>query len=447
MRVLFDDSLRLMAETVARTAGREALTTGVVLRDVTGQLAFFSSTHRDGAAKTQLTQVLRDVLGVYARPDRVLAGPDDAGALATLHDASASEVRVGEFVVRVIDRRVVGADWLRRPAPAASPPRRFVFASIKGGVGRSTALSVAAAHLASRGMRVLAVDLDLEAPGLGALLLDDDTRPSLGMLDALVENGLAPLDQEFLREMIGPSSLGGGKIDVVPAFGARSLAQPSEILAKLARAYTEDLRPDGGVATILDQVREVVDLLATNGRYEAIFVDARAGLHETTASAVLGLGAEVLLFGLDERQTLQGYKALLGHLGRFVPASGPLPEWVERLSMIHSKAPSDASSRADFAMRWRELVLDGWRANRGARVPTAEASARAEWQDDLSDEEVLPLDWSILQPLEILHDARYLGFDPLSRRDLLEESLYRTTFGTFLKLIDAAVMAEPHHES
>lgn len=442
MRVLFDDSLPQLVEAIVRTVGPGAFANGVVLRDVTGQLAFFSGVPLDDVAKRQLTEALRDALGSYARTDRLLAVPSDPGATVTLQDSSASDTRVGEHVVRVVDRRIAGADWLRQPAPAALPPRRFVFASLKGGVGRSTALCVAAAHLASRGMRVLALDLDLEAPGLGALLLDDGTRPALGVLDALVENGLEPLNEAFLRDMIGPSSLGrGGKIDVVPAFGTRSLTHPQDILAKLARAYAEDLRPDGRVATILDQVRELVDQLAGLERYDAIFVDARAGLHETTASAVLGLGAEVLFFGLDERQTFQGYAALLGHLRRFVPPRGSPPEWVERLSMIHAKAPSDAASREDFATRWRELVLESWRAPQPVALPISPGSAKPEWQDNLSDEEVLPLDWPILRPLEILHDGRYLGFDPLTRRDLSEEALYRTTFGSLVKFIDAAILS------
>ena len=110
--------------------------------------------------------------------------------------------------VRLLDRRLVGADWLLAPAKPSPPPPRFVFASIKGGVGRSTALAVAAADLASRGQRVLVIDLDLEAPGLGPMLLDDSTLPEFGTLDALVENGLSGLDNTFLRDLIGPSALG-----------------------------------------------------------------------------------------------------------------------------------------------------------------------------------------------------------------------------------------------
>ncbi|WP_246844050.1 ParA family protein, partial [Hydrocoleum sp. CS-953] len=45
-------------------------------------------------------------------------------------------------------------------------PRTVTFYSFKGGVGRTTALTHVASILAMRGRKVVAVDLDLEAPGL-----------------------------------------------------------------------------------------------------------------------------------------------------------------------------------------------------------------------------------------------------------------------------------------
>lgn len=42
----------------------------------------------------------------------------------------------------------------------------FTFYSFKGGVGRSMAMANVADILARRGLRVLAIDFDLEAPGL-----------------------------------------------------------------------------------------------------------------------------------------------------------------------------------------------------------------------------------------------------------------------------------------
>jgi len=49
------------------------------------------------------------------------------------------------------------------------PPIVTTFYSLRGGVGRSTALAYTAHLLAARGKKVICVDLDLEAPGLAAL--------------------------------------------------------------------------------------------------------------------------------------------------------------------------------------------------------------------------------------------------------------------------------------
>jgi hypothetical protein len=445
-KVFFDDSLPRLVEMVAAELGEEALAAGVVLRDATGRLAFFAGAALEDDAAKRLAARLLETLRPYARTDRVLATPSDFGAKEILEDPSALRCRVGQRTVRLVDRRLVGADWLRTPAVAAPPPPRFVFASLKGGVGRSTALSVAAAHLAAQGGRVLAVDLDLEAPGLGAFLLTRDTLPEFGALDALVENNLHDLDDGFFTDLVGPSSLAvrGGRIDVIPAFGRRSLEHPADILGKLARAYAEDIRADGSVATILDQVRELIDRFARAGSYDAILVDARAGLHETTASAVLGLGAEVLLFGLHEEQTFQGYSALLAHLARLVPPGVPVPEWVDRLTPVHAKAPADTAARAEFDQRWQALVRDyGPLATAKAasrEVPVPEGFYKVPWNEQVPDEEVLPPEWSLLTPIAVLRDDRFDRFDPFRRRDLLAEEVYRSTFGAILKLIEDTVL-------
>lgn len=439
--VRFDDSLPILVDVVRAQLGHVALLDGTVLRDAVGCLSFFAGHPLDQAAVDALSEALRSSLGAYARPDRVVAGSSDYGAMAVLSDASAFRVSVDGQMVRVVDRRLVGADWLRAPAATAPPPLRFVFASLKGGVGRTTALSVVAAHLASLGRRVLAIDLDLEAPGLGAMLLPGDTLPEFGMIDALVENGLSGLDAEFYADLVGPSELAtrGGRIDVVPAFGRRSVKNPADVLGKIARAYGEDIRPDGTVSTFLDQVRAIVDHLADPERYDAILVDARAGLHETTASAVLGLGAEVLLFGLDEPQTFQGYAAMLSHLARVSPSAGELPEWATRVSMVQGKAPVDADARLDFARRCRELFADVGLGPSPA-LPHVDLeplgfSDDVQWDDELPDEIVLPVEWMLPDPVAVLYDAAFQRFDPLNRRDLLSKSVYRTTFGELLDRI------------
>jgi hypothetical protein len=440
MNIRFDDSLPAMAKVLIEELGTTALEAGMAVRDTSGRLAFFAAEALEPQRLGHIAQRLAETLGPYARSDRVLANASDPGAARILNEAGFLTLEVCGAQVRLLDRRLVGADWLRRPLPIAPSPPRFVFASLKGGVGRSTALAVAAAALAAKGRRVLAIDLDMEAPGLGAMLLDEGTVPEFGIVDALVENGFAPLDDTFLADLIGPSALADrhGRIDVLPAFGRRSLNHPGDVLAKLARAYADDLRADGSPATLLDQVRELVDRLADARRYDAILVDARAGLHETTASAILGLGAHVFLFGLDEPQTFQGYEFLLAHLARLATPEGA-SGWLERLTMVQGRAPHDGDLRSGFADRCRSM-FEGAGLTRNIGLPVevqlpAEPFHDVPWDDTspLTDDELLPWDdLSMRQPLAILDDPRYRNFAPAIRRDLLQDAVYRSTFGTFV---------------
>jgi len=444
MTVRFDDSLEILTDVIVKELGENALTTGVALRDVSGRLSFFTEADLNEERIKLISKHIRSKLGSYARTDRVLAGLNDVGVNSVLADNAVLAIKVGRYRVRLLDRRLVGADWLRAPAVVAPPPPRFVFASLKGGVGRSTALSVAAADLASHGKRVLAIDLDMEAPGLGAMLLDAGTVPEFGVIDALVENGMTPLDDQFFTDLVGPSSLANrvGRIDVIPAFGRRSIDNPADVLAKIARAYTEDVGPDGRVATILDQIRELVDHFAQPARYDAILIDGRAGLHETTASSILGLGAEVLLFGVDEPQTFLGYSVLLTHLARFLHPKDLRPEWLERITMVHGKAPSDPDERAAFVDRCQKLFMDsGLRPPTQAGLPDialpAEPFNNVPWDDEVRDEDVLGNDKSDYpEPVAILDDGRFRQFDPVKHRDLITEELYRSSFGQFLDRIN-----------
>lgn len=446
MKIRFDDSLPKFVAVLVEQLGQAKLSSGMILRDSTGRLAFFASDELDQATIEALSKRLREELGPYARPDRVVAEPTDYGAEQVLSDTSALPMVREGYRFRLLDRRLVGADWLRTPVPAASPPPRLVFASLKGGVGRSTALAVAAANLASHGLRLLVIDLDMEAPGLGPMLLDEGTLPDFGLLDALVENGLSGLDDRFLADLVGPSALAGGlgRIDVIPVLGRRSLNNPADVLAKIARAYTEDVDSQGAVATILDQIRSLVGSFSDPSRYDAILVDSRAGLHETTASALIGLGAQVFLFGLDEPQTLQGFKILLSHLAQFVDPNGPAPEWLARLTLVQGKAPTETERRLAFSQRCRTLVAETGLGPRQITVSQVLAPGGPfgdiPWDDEVPDEEVLPdEDWGLGDPVAVLDDARFRGFDPLTRRDLLAEQVYRASFGQLLEQVHACL--------
>jgi MinD-like ATPase involved in chromosome partitioning or flagellar assembly len=330
---------------------------------------------------------------------------------------------------------MVGADWLQRPWPSEGDPVRIVFASLKGGVGRSTALCVLAAHFASRGLRVLAIDMDLEAPGLGNMLLSDDTLPEFGLLDYLVENGLSQVSDEFLVDLVAPSWLGGGRgrVDVMPVVGRRSLESPENVLSKIARAYLAIAGSSIGSDSLATQMRTLLSRVASPRKYDAVLIDARSGLHETTASALLGLGAEIFLFGTDQPQTFAAFKLLFSHLG-MLPSSG---DFRDGLRVVRSRTDLASIDSRGFGEEVNSLVEQYF-----SRAPTEfrpDLSSMTDtfdvhWDDSLPDEEIETPDLSDEVPiLSIRDDSQFRHFDPQNNRSILDEKIYMPAFGEFVE--------------
>jgi MinD-like ATPase involved in chromosome partitioning or flagellar assembly len=90
-------------------------------------------------------------------------------------------------------------DYGTLPSPVIS-----TFYSLRGGVGRSTALAHAARIIAEQGLTVLCVDMDLEAPGLASLFdVEDQVTEGMGVVPLLaaaeVSGEISDLDEHVLR--------------------------------------------------------------------------------------------------------------------------------------------------------------------------------------------------------------------------------------------------------
>ena len=340
--------------------------------------------------------------------------------------------------ISVIDHRLAGADWLLPPAPPEEGPKRFVFASIKGGVGRTTALAVAAVNAASKGEKVLVVDLDLEAPGIGSILLAENELPKYGMLDAYIEHDMGNISSDFYFELFSPSSFGGGRglIDVAPALGKTSLGYPQNVLAKLSRAYIESETDSGEILSFTQKTHLIIHALSLNKTYDKILIDARAGLNESTAAALLGLGANIFFFGEDTPQTFSGYRYLLSHLARFSRDSQD--DWVARTKIIHAKA----SPTQEAQQRFRDRAFDIFREFIYREIPLDANS--------ISSESIL--EYSIDQQeaphfaIPILRDSNYFEFDPHTASQQLREEVYGHTYEHFLRAFSTSNSTPDHGE-
>lgn len=443
MTTRFDDSLPRLCEFVSNEFGTGILSRSAILRDAGGRLSIVLPERVNEPELERSALALSAAIGAYARQDSVIVDAEYPGAQRLLNEAGQRPpTTVGRFAIQLLDRRIVGSDWLRSPTDAFGKTPRIVFASLKGGVGRSTALCVVAAHLSRKGRRVLAIDFDLEAPGIGSMILDENELPEFGMLDYLVEAGLSNVDDQFITELTGDSFLGAGgaRVSVVPAIGRRTLEHPENALAKIARAYLDAPQENGSPKTITDQLSDLLTRYEALGAYDVVLIDGRSGLHETTASLILGIGAEVLLFGLDQPQTYQGYRLLMGQLSQYrVSASD---DWRERISFVHAKAEDAVDAREEVASKFLDL-LTSLTSPRNFEIPPNEKLTENDfdltWQDTTDTPEVDLLEGQVLHVLE---DTRYRRFDPVADRKMLDSRSYSSTFGSLLDYIDS-VTIEP----
>lgn len=435
--VFFDDSLLKFVGAIGEHLGDEVLEQGIVLRDSSGRLRFLSnqpSPSQDRRADLEMRIV--GLVGAYARADDLLTFADELDVQSVLNDPEAFPMRDNSRSFRLLDKRIIGSSWLDRPKEGVVGPPRIVFASLKGGVGRSTALAVAASDLSRRNKNVLVIDLDLEAPGIGEILLEGERLPRFGTVDYLVENGLRGVADRYLPDFVGTSGLTsptGGRVDVVPALGRAGIEHPYNILPKLSRALIEDIGPSGDAISLTGKIADMIGRLSGRDPYDVILIDSRAGLSELAAPTMLGLGAAVLLFGTAQRQTIQGYTGLFAALKSLAErdrAAGRRAEWRLSFKAVYAKAGLDETAAA----RYRDDLYDLFAEN----LYDAD-NPQQENDDTLSfdiDDQNAP-HW----PLVVPFNQNFIDFDPVQTPSQLTSGFYEQVYRQFLDGIDSIIQS------
>ena len=402
----------------------------LVVRDAKGRLYLGSSGE---ALPDELPSAIKSSLGAYASDSPLV--PKQVVELLLAEPAVRTVKYSSNGVLSsfsLLDRRVVGSDWLCQSKASVSKPKRLVFGSLKGGVGRSTALAVLAADLARAGKRVLAIDLDLEAPGIGYMFLPespelaDDRRPKYGVLDYLLENSLDGITDEELIDFIGISPFAEGSIDVIPAVGRETDERPSTMIAKLSRALTEDVG-DNGQISVASQISSMIDRFESIATYDAVLIDARAGLSEITAAPLLCINADVMLFGIDQPQTFRGYSYLLSHVSNHLagaPDRAGFESWRRRVHFVHAKARSAAAKRAHFREEIYDLCAEYLYDRDDGSLLAPEVFSPSPSEDGID----IPHD-----TIYIASNSEYEAFDPVGDATQLDPEVYRGPFGDFLE--------------
>lgn len=176
----------------------------------------------------------------------------------------------------------------------AGSGRIITFYSYKGGTGRSMALANVAWILASNGKRVLAVDWDLEAPGLHRyfkpFLLDKNLTSSEGVLDMVLEyatEAITPIEKgagkpvdwflPYANILRYATSLrwkfpAQGRLDFMPA-GKQSPSYGSRMNSFDWRNFYERLGGSAFLDEVVARMRE---------EYDYVLVDSRTGVSDTS---------------------------------------------------------------------------------------------------------------------------------------------------------------------
>jgi hypothetical protein len=271
------------------------------------------------ALASLIEEKLNIAAGAFSTGETWLDSADSTKADKALFETvwNEAEADAAEPKLHVLHRRVSKDSWFAKnaeppwPLIEGSTPPILSFYSYKGGVGRTTALASIAIQLARAGKRVLAIDFDLEAPGLGSIFPPPGgVTPEIGVVDYLMEHPVCgatfPIgDLSYIFDDPAVVGDGGGEIHVVHA-GVVD-ANYLETLARInySRISTGDQPP---LPDLLKQLRTTI-------HPDVVLIDSRAGLHDIGGLALSPLVHRHILFGLDSEQSWRGLQFAVRHLG------------------------------------------------------------------------------------------------------------------------------------
>jgi len=92
--------------------------------------------------------------------------------------------------------------------------------------------------------------------------------------------------------------------------------------------------------------------------YDAVLIDARAGLSELAAGPLLALGATTLVFGVKQNQTFEDFRFLFSYLSRMPHPSEPELDWRRRFRFVHAKADPQDDDQETFKDKLYNVLAD-----------------------------------------------------------------------------------------
>lgn len=201
----------------------------------------------------------------------------------------------------------------------------ITFYSFKGGVGRSMAMAACAYLFAQRGLRTLAIDFDLEAPGLERYFFDDPSqlaqiRASPGLIDLVLAYKRALTNeaeferadfkqwQRFVADVIHATPA-GGSVDLMTAGSREPEARYAEYALAVRSFDWQDFFHNWRGDRFFDWLRR--ELTAVDKGYDVVLVDSRTGVTEMGGVCAYQLASVAVLLCAANYQNLDGVRAIV----------------------------------------------------------------------------------------------------------------------------------------
>jgi hypothetical protein len=249
----------------------------------------------------------------------------------------------------------------------------YTFYSYKGGVGRSMAMAGVADLFAKSGLRVLAIDFDLEAPGLERYFFDGErcrsVRTQPGLLDLILDyraalsNEAAFAQAEFKNwrryctPAIHAASGQGGSVDLMTA-GRREPETAMRDYALAVRSFDwQNFFYNAKGDLFFDWLRR--RLLDRDNGYDVVLVDSRTGVTEMGGVCAYQLADVAVLLCAANYQNLEGTRDVARDFRsesvRALRRGRPL-----EIVAVSARIEAQHAERAAFLGRFRdELGVEG----------------------------------------------------------------------------------------
>ncbi len=326
---IFEQTIKKAVDTINNWPYQNMLQSVTIIRDISGKLSFLLSMPggMEDTKKQSLDNLLRTALkkyyqgNIYCKENR----NND------LVEAMISEIELlrrereadGSIHWYLLERAIAKKAWVEcsnsetavwsyEDAVDGNKPKVVTFYSFKGGMGRTTALAATALSLAKEGKNVLAIDTDIEAPGLASLFFDENSITG-GVVDYILEASVTPEDQRIdmstiLKQVMDPLLLEevSGQIFVIP-----SGVVDEHYLQKLARIDYQDAIPNNMKKQLSRLIEDAVTAITVMCPVDYVLLDSRAGFHDMGGVITTQMPHGVVLFGKDSKQSWQGMELVL----------------------------------------------------------------------------------------------------------------------------------------